>query len=116
MLRLLADENFNNHVLHGLRRLLPEIDLTRVQDLALMERHDPAVLEWAAENGLILVSHDQRTVPRYAHDRVRRGLLMTGVIIVPGGLSRRTAIEDLALIAYCYGPEEMVNNVVYLPL
>jgi hypothetical protein len=116
MLRLLADENFNNHVLHGLRRLLPEINFTRVQDLPLTDRHDPAVLEWAAINGLVLLSHDQSTIPRHAHDRVRRGLSMTGVVIVPGGLLRRTAIEDLALIAYCCAPEEMVNNVVYLPL
>ena len=32
MLRLLSDENFDNHIVRGLVRRLPDIDLTSVQE------------------------------------------------------------------------------------
>jgi hypothetical protein len=35
MLRLAADENFNNDIVRGVRRRNPSVDLVRVQDVAL---------------------------------------------------------------------------------
>ncbi len=35
MLRLLADENFNNQIVRGILRQRPEIDIVRVQDVGL---------------------------------------------------------------------------------
>jgi hypothetical protein len=35
LLRLLSDENFDNHIVRGLVRRLPTIDLVRVQDVGL---------------------------------------------------------------------------------
>jgi hypothetical protein len=37
MLRLLSDENFNGHVIDGIKQRYPEIDLIRVQDVGLPE-------------------------------------------------------------------------------
>ncbi len=55
MLRLAADENFDGRIVRGLLRLLPNLDLVRVQDTALAEAQDEAVLEWAArEERLVL--------------------------------------------------------------
>lgn len=34
MLRLAADENFDGRVVRGLQRLMPDLDLVRVQDTA----------------------------------------------------------------------------------
>ena len=48
MLRFLADENFNNDVVRGVRRRNPAVDLVRVQDEDLSGAEDPMVLEWAA--------------------------------------------------------------------
>jgi hypothetical protein len=45
MLKLLADENFDNRILRGLQRRLPEVDIIRVQDTPLYSRDDPSVLE-----------------------------------------------------------------------
>ena len=45
MLRLAADENFNNDVLRGLIRRSPRLDVVRVQDVGLSGADDPTVLE-----------------------------------------------------------------------
>jgi hypothetical protein len=50
MLRLLADENFNNQIVRrGILRRNPDVDIVRVQDMGSIEADDPTVLEWAAQ-------------------------------------------------------------------
>ena len=58
MLRLAADENFNNDIVRGLLRLRLELDVVRVQDVGLSGADDPTVLEWAAQEERILLTHD----------------------------------------------------------
>ncbi len=48
MLRLVADENFNNDIVRGLLRRKPDLDIVRIQDAGLSGADDPAVLEWAS--------------------------------------------------------------------
>ena len=56
-MKFLADEDFNNDILRGLFRILPEFDVVRVQDVGLIEKHDREILEWASkENRLILLT------------------------------------------------------------
>ncbi len=67
-MRFLADENFDNHILEGVRRENPDIDVVRVQDTEIYEADDPIVLEWAAKENRILLTHDVRTMSRYAYE------------------------------------------------
>jgi predicted nuclease of predicted toxin-antitoxin system len=39
-------------------RRQPDIDIIRVQDVGLSGEDDPIVLEWAAQEGRILLTHD----------------------------------------------------------
>jgi hypothetical protein len=48
MLRLAADENFNNAILRGLLRRKPQLAIVRIQDVGLSGAADPLVLSWAA--------------------------------------------------------------------
>ena len=82
MLRLAADENFNADILRGLLRRKPELDIVRVQDVGLSGADDRAVLEWAAEEGRVLLTHDVSTLTRYAYERVEAGNPMPGVFDV----------------------------------
>ena len=83
MLRLAADENLSSDIVRGLLRRNAGIDIVRIQDEGLSGADDPRVLTAAAAAGRILVTHDGRTVPRYANQRVERGETMPGVFIVP---------------------------------
>ena len=67
-MRLLTDENFNGAILRGLVRRLPKLDIVRVQDVGLMNTDDPQILEWAASEGRILLTHDVTTITMYAYD------------------------------------------------
>lgn len=48
MIKLLADENFDNTIIRGLQRRNPNVDVVRVQDVGLSGKDDPAILKWAA--------------------------------------------------------------------
>ena len=93
--RFVADENLNNDLLRQLLRRLPGLDLVRAQDTALAGADDPALLAWAAATGRILITHDARTIPGYAHERVSAGLPLPGVVIVAASADLGAALDDL---------------------
>ena len=116
MIGLLADENFNNNIVRGVRLRDPDIDLVRVQDVGLSGADDPTVLEWAAEQHRILLTHDVATITAFAYARVRAGQPMPGVFEVGRSVAVRSAIEDIVLLASCSEDGEWDGRVQYLPL
>ena len=106
MLRLLADENFNNDIVRGIRRRAPEVDIVRVQDVDLGGVDDPTVLEWAARNRRALLTHEVSTITAFGYERTRESMRMPGVFEVSRRVSLRQAIEDLQLLATCSAPDE----------
>lgn len=116
MLRFVADENFKGSIVRGLRRRHLELDIARVQDVGLTKTVDPVVLAWAAEEGRLLLTHDARTITRFAYDRVRAGLPMPGVVEVRQGLSVGLAIEEILMLAECSAESEWEGQIIYLPL
>ena len=116
MLRFAADENFNNAVVRGLFRRKPELDLVRVQDAGLSGADDPAVLEWAATEGRVLLTHDVSTMTRFASERIAAGEGMAGIFEVGHHVPIGTAIEDVLLIAECSLDGEWDNQIRYLPI
>jgi predicted nuclease of predicted toxin-antitoxin system len=73
MLRLLADESLNGDIVAGLRLRQPDLDMVRVQDVGLRTADDPAILEWAAVNGRIVITADRKTMINLAWMRVVDG-------------------------------------------
>lgn len=116
MLRFAADENFNNNIIRGLLRQMPELDIVRVQDVGLSGADDPTILEWAAETGRVLLTHDVSTITGYAYERVREGKSMPGVFEVGRYVAIGTAIDDIILLAELSHDGEWEGQVRYLPL
>jgi hypothetical protein len=116
VLRLGADENFNNDIIRGLIRRKPDVDIVRVQDVGLSGADDPDVLKWAADQGRVLVTHDVSTLSKYAYERVAAGESMPGVFEVAIDLSIARTIDDLLLIVECSVEGEWEGQVRYLPL
>jgi predicted nuclease of predicted toxin-antitoxin system len=113
--RLLTDENFNGDLLRGLMRRLPNLDLVRAQDVGLMSTDDPDILEWAANEGRILLTHDVATITMYAYNRMKQGLLMTGVVEVIATAPIGRIIDDLELFICCSQPEEYEGRILFIP-
>ncbi len=116
MLRLLADENFNNAILRGLRLRNPDLDVVRIQDIGLSGEEDPVVLDWAASHGRVLLTHDKATIPHFAYERIKAGQPMTGVCEVSRTVPIRQVIEEILLIAECSDPSDWEYQIRYLPL
>jgi predicted nuclease of predicted toxin-antitoxin system len=116
MLRLLSDENFNGDIIRGLFLRHSNLDLLRVQDVSLQEVDDPAILDWAASNGRIVLTHDRATMPDFAYEKVLRGQRMPGLFVINDRMPIRQVIDELLLILDCSEQEEWKGSVLYLPL
>lgn len=116
MLRLLADENLNHDLIRGVLRRMPSLDLVRVQDVGLREADDPSVLEWAAKERRIVLTHDVNTMPAFAFDRVWRNQAMPGMLVISQQAALAGVIDDILLIAECGEIGDYDGRVVYLPL
>ena len=115
MLKFLADENFDNTIVRGLFRRNLKLDILRVQDVGLSGKDDPTVLEWAAQEGRILLTHDVATITRYAYDRVRQNQPMPGVIEISTDAPIGRVIEDILVLVECSQDGELEGQVQYLP-
>lgn len=116
MLLLLADEDFDNDIVRGVFRRLPGAALVRVQDVGLAGRPDADVLEWAAQNGRVLLTHDVNTMLTQAYERLAADLPMTGVFAARQSLPVGQVIEEIALLAEYSEQEEWDGQVRFLPL
>ncbi len=117
MPKFVADENFDNDILRGLFKHNPELDVIRVQDIiGLSGAKDPDLLEWAAQEGRILLTHDVDTMTGYAYERVREGKPMPGVIEVRRSLSTGNIVDHLLVVIGASFEGELEGQVTYVPL
>ncbi len=115
-MRWAADENFNNDIVRGLLRRKPDVDIVRVQDVGLSGADDYDVLDWAAGERRLLLTHDVSTLTRFAYERTEAGKPMPGVFEVSRSLPMGAVIEDLILLTECSRENEWDGQVRYLPL
>ena len=90
--------------------------MVRVQDAGLTGADDPTVLEWAAREDRVLLTHDVNTITAFAYDRIAQGLRMPGVFEISLKVPISAAIEDILLLASCSLEGEWEGQVNYLPL
>jgi Domain of unknown function (DUF5615) len=114
MLRLLSDENFSGAIVRGLLRRQLDLPIVRVQDVGLSATPDPDILAWAATDERILLTHDIKTVPGFAYDRVRAGLSMPGVFVVNDRMPTGQAIDEILLLALGSYEGEWEGQVLHL--
>lgn len=116
MLRLLADENFNNAIVRGVWRRKPDADLVRVQDVGLSSEDDSTLLAWAANAGRVLLTHDVTTITKYAYERVVAGQPMPGVVEVSRAVPIGLAIDNIVFLIECSTEGDWEGQILYLPL
>ncbi|MFP4099435.1 DUF5615 family PIN-like protein [Coleofasciculus sp.] len=115
-MKLLSDENFHGDIVRGLFLCQPNLDLVRIQDIGLRAVDDPAILDWAAANNRIVLTHDRATMPNFAYERLARGEEMSGLFVVNDRMPIRQVIDELLLLIDCSQQSEWKGIVLYLPL
>ncbi len=113
--RFLADADFNQKIVAGLRRREPAIDFQNAREGGLIGRPDPEVLDQAAKEGRVLVSHDRQTMLGH-FSRFIGTQASPGLIIVSQELDIGQAIEELLLVWATSESEAWKNAVIFLPL
>lgn len=116
MVKFLSDENFNNQIVRGVLRQNTDVNIVRVQDVGLSGVDDPNVLEWSAQEGRIVLTHDVATMITFAYERIQSGLPMPGLFEVSRRVPIGLAIEEILLIAECSAEGEWNDKVIFLPL
>ena len=116
MIRLLTDENIDNDIMRGLARRLPQLDFVSVRDVGLAGSPDLVLLEWAAKEQRIMLTHDINTMVPDANQLVAQGEPMAGVIFVPERLEIGRAINDLVIVLECSTESDMRDRIERLPL
>ncbi len=105
-----------DQIITGVGRHVPDVNIVRVRDVGLASASDDEVLDFAAREHRIVVSHDVNTMRAAAVARVERGAPMTGPLLVRQTLPVWTTIEDLIFIESASEAEEWNNLVSFLPL
>jgi hypothetical protein len=116
MLRLATDEDFNNRILRAVLRSNPNLDVVRAQDAGLRGKSDAEVLDWAAKEDRVLLTHDKKTMSQYVAERLAAGLLMPGVFVVNKQIPMAQVIEEILILAECSLPGEWEDQIRFLPL
>jgi len=114
--RFLADEDLRSAIRSAALRQEPRIEFPTAVGMGWGGRPDDEVLELAAAHGLIVVSHDMRTMPAIAQERIRRAAPMTGLCVAPQLYPVRPLVDELVLIWSASTAEEWVGRIEYLPL
>lgn len=114
-MRFLADADLNRDIVTGVLRRVPEIDFKTAQDAGLDGLPDDRVLEIAALENRILVTHDRRTMPFHFAEMIQTGN-SAGVVVVSKKIELSRVIDDLILIWGAADAAEFINVIRYLPV
>jgi len=114
-IRFQADADLNQLILLATVRREPEIDFQTAIAASLTHLSDREVLAIAARQGRMLVTHDQKTMPRHFAEFITMET-SPGLLVVPQHLSVAAAVEDLLLIWFATEADEWVNRICFLPI
>ncbi len=77
----------------------------------------PTLLEWAAQEARILLTHDVETMVGFAYARIAEGLPMPGLFVVGSTALIGTVVEHLLIaLGSTLSDNEWEGQVVYFPL
>jgi hypothetical protein len=116
VLRFAADESLNNNILRALLRRNPALEIVSVRSVGLAGADDEAVLEWAAREGRVVLTHDVKTMVGHAYQRVKAGKTMPGVFEISRSAPIAVVVKDLLFLADCSKENEWEGQVLYVPL
>lgn len=114
-IRFQADADLNQIIVLATLRHEPSIDFQTAGAARLFACTDQEVLQIAAQDGRVLVTHDQKTMPGHFAEFIENAT-SPGLLVIPQHLSIATAEEDLRLIWSVTDAEEWINRVSFLPL
>jgi hypothetical protein len=113
--RFLADEDLDVAITRGLHSREPAIDILDVKAAGLRGMKDPILLELAARQGRIIISHHRETMTQHFYERLDAGKPAPGLFIVPQHVNAIGGIIDWLLLVWTASQaEEWRDRIVYV--
>ena len=97
-IRFLADADLNQAIVNAVRLREPAIDFKTANEAGLEGLRDSAVLETAAREDRILVSHDTSTMPFHFATRIASGLKSPGALLAFQSAAVGDIVESILTI------------------
>jgi hypothetical protein len=114
--RFQADNDLRSAIRAGVLRREPSIDFQSARAAGLDGVADPDVLRLSAEQGRILVSHDENSLPGHFRAFLAAGHQSPGVLMVPQDAAIGPVIESILLLWIASEAAEWTNRIAWLPL
>ena len=114
-IRFQADNDLKFGIVKAVRRREPAIDFASAQEADLEGVGDPELLERAAREDRVLVSHDRRTMLEHFRAHLATGKSSPGVLIVSQGAPIGVVAEAILFVWSLCDPLELRNQAHYLP-
>ena len=117
-MRLLLDENVAGHFQAAISHALPRLTILRVgeHDAPPKGTLDPEILAWCEEHNYVLLPNNRRSMPPHLAEYLRQGGHLPGILVFDREAPLSTLVEDLELILSATRPEELADQIRYLPL
>jgi hypothetical protein len=114
-IRFQADNDLKFGIVKAVRRREPAVDFASSQEAGLEGISDPEVLDGAAHEDRVLVSHDRRTMLEHFRAHLTAGKPSPGVLIVSQGAPIGLVAEALVHVWLLCDPIELRDQAHYLP-
>jgi hypothetical protein len=114
--RFLVDHDFNEKIVRGALRREPTMEFRLAREVGLEQAPDRQILEYAAQEAWLVLSHDLNTMTAIAYEMVSTDRPMRGLLLAKQRASVARVIDSLVLVWAASEAEEYVNQIRYLPL
>jgi len=114
-IRFQADNDLKFGIVKAARRREPSMEFVSAHEAGLDGVDDPEVLNRAAEEGRVLVSHDRRTMLQYFRAHLAEGKSSPGLLIVSQGADIGQVVEALVYVWALADPLDLRDQAHYLP-
>ena len=106
-IRFQADNDLKYAIVKAVRRREPAIDFVSAHDAGLEGIGDPEILQRAAADKRVLVSHDRQTMLNHFRNHLLAGKPSSGLLIVSQGTPIGTVAEAIILLWAAMDPAEL---------
>jgi hypothetical protein len=114
-IRFQADNDLKFAIVKAVRRREPAIDFASAQDASIRGLPDPVLLDRAAEENRVLVSHDRRTMFHHFRRHLAAGKSSPGLLIVSQNASVAAVVDAIVVLWVAAEPQELRDQVFHLP-
>ena len=86
----------------------------RTESVGMMGMGDPLLLEYAASQNRVIVTHDRNTMTAHAQDRMKQGLRMAGLIVLEQFIPIGKAIQEVGTLAQAGDAGDLDGQILFL--